>query len=364
MQEDFHYYGTFCASALAGFSFEESLTIAYSAQLVDLCSKTFLTKLRAPAAASTTMLSMEMMDQRTDIPGLQYITEVWASFHFLPGDLYAKVKWRPKCYMDKYRLICRPDSDLAVRTVKLAKGSSLQHMGIAMHVIADTWAHAYFAGTPSLVINNTDGEFYEIFPGDVPDKKIRFVHKTSLPDDLENSVYINSLYQMSENSVMNLGHGRAGHLPDYSFARYRYQPAWGGYREIIKDNPSDYRRAFSQMVYALSYLRGDEDDFVKGVYDTRILPVYEERIGGIIDKRRLSASEDWKEYGQELCGFDIPDFDLTLYQREYMEADKKDDTFLGRFFSGAIAHKGMVTGEIFDSGNFIAGIMRKRGGRK
>ena len=26
---------------------------------------------------------------------------------------------------------------------------------------------------------------------------------------------------------MNLGHGRAGHLPDYSFAHYRYQPAWG-----------------------------------------------------------------------------------------------------------------------------------------
>jgi hypothetical protein len=35
-----------------------------------------------------------------------------------------------------------------------------------MHVLADTWAHRNFAGTPSLVINNTDYYFYEIFSGD------------------------------------------------------------------------------------------------------------------------------------------------------------------------------------------------------
>ena len=65
----------------------------------------------------------------------------------------------------------------------------------------------------------------------------------SAPDDLDNSIYTNSLYQRSENTIMNLGHGMAGHFPDYSFARYRYLPAWGGYEEIIKDNPSDYMKA-------------------------------------------------------------------------------------------------------------------------
>ena len=42
---------------------------------------------------------------------------------------------------------------------------------------------------------------------------------------------------------MCLGHGRAGHLPDYSFMRYRYLPAWGNYEEIIKNNPEDYMHA-------------------------------------------------------------------------------------------------------------------------
>ena len=156
------------------------------------------------------------MEARTDSVGLQDITRIWAAFHFLPKDLYAQKEKRPKRYMDKYRLICGPNGDLVVKTVQLAKGRPLQSVGIAMHVLADTWAHANFAGIPSLVINNTNYEFYELFPskGGYREKEITFVHKPSAPDDLDNSVYTNSLYQSSEKSIMNLGHGRAGHLPD------------------------------------------------------------------------------------------------------------------------------------------------------
>ena len=143
-----------------------------------------------------------------------------------------------------------------------------------MHVLADTWAHTYFAGTPSLVINNTNYEFYEMFPeGDgYSEKRVTFRHKTSVPDDPENSIYTNSLYQRSENTIMNLGHGRAGHLPDYSYARYRYLPAWGEYEEIVKDNPSDYMKAFTQMIYAMKFIRGDIDTFETEKYDTQAVP--------------------------------------------------------------------------------------------
>ena len=90
MQLDFHYYATYCAAYLAGYSHEESMSICYSAQFVDACSATLLSKLRAPLAAATTQLPMEMADARTDLIGLQNITRIWASFHFLPYDLYAK----------------------------------------------------------------------------------------------------------------------------------------------------------------------------------------------------------------------------------------------------------------------------------
>ena len=362
MQEDFHYYATYCAAYLSGFSHEESLDICYSAQFVDLCSATLLTKIKAPVNAATTQLQLEMMDARTDIIGLQDITRIWSSFHFLPYDLYAKKKGRTRRYMNKYRMICGPNGDLVIKTVKISKNRTLQHVGIAMHVLADTWAHCYFAGTPSLAINNTDNEFYEILTqdGEEKQKKIKWRHNPSAPDDLEHSIYTNSLYQSSENSIMNLGHGRAGHLPDYSFMKYRYMPAWGDYREIIKDNPSNYRKAFCQMVYAMRYIRGDYEEFERERYDTEKTGPHIDRIGEIIDKRQLLASDDWKSFGEELSGSKIDDFDLNKYQDEYIKAprEEKPQTFIGRFITGALAQKGMVTNEIFNSGNILAGFSK------
>jgi len=89
MQMDFHYYATYCAAFLAGCSHEDSLDIAYSAQFVDCCTRTLLSKLKAPLSAATTQLQLELMNARTDLLGLQDITRIWSSFHFLPGNLYA-----------------------------------------------------------------------------------------------------------------------------------------------------------------------------------------------------------------------------------------------------------------------------------
>ncbi len=357
MQEDFHYYATYCAAFLAGFSHDESLDICYSAQFVDLCSKTLLLKLKAPLIAATTQLQLEMMDSRTDILALQDITRIWASFHFLPRDLYAKKKWATKRYLNKYRLICGPNGELVKETVELAKGKSLQAIGIAMHVLADTWAHMYFAGTPSLCINNITGDFYENYEDG--ERKIRFKHNPTSPDDVEKGAYTNSLFQSNENSIMNLGHGRAGHLPDYSFVRYKYLPMWAEYEELIKDNPSDYLKAFTQMIYAMKFIRGDITTFEKDTYDMKAVEAHLDRIKEIIEKRQLLACDDWKAFGEDLSGQKIEDHAIDKYFAEYTAGSKKDDTFIGRFTRGAIAHKGMVIDAIQESNNRLAGVVRK-----
>ena len=357
MQGDFHYYATYCAAYLAGYSHAESMDICSAAQFVDLCSKTFLSTINAPQEAATTMLQLEMMDARTDIPGLQDITRIWASFHFLPQDLYAPKpgnKRYTKRYMNKYRLICGPDGDLVKKTVELAKDKSLQSIGIAMHVVADTWAHANFAGTPSLVINNTTDDFYELADeedGQVSERKISFRHNPSAADDLENDIFTNSLFQRSENSVMNLGHGRAGHLPDYSFIKYRYLPAWYDYRVLVKDNPSDYMNAFGQLVFAMRFLRGDVPAFETKNYDTETIAPYKQRITDIIRKRQIIASDDWKAFGEELSGEEIEPFEIERFH---------DDTYIEQFVKGSIAHKGMVSSEIFSSGNTLAGFVEAK----
>ena len=290
------------------------------------------------------------METNTDLIGLQNITRIWSSFHFLPYDLNAEVKRSGKLYRNKYRLICNPNGDLVAETVNLAKNASLQAVGLAMHVLA---------GTPSLVINNTNYYFYELLPDGegFRERPITFRHNPSAADDIENGLYTNSIYQGNESSIMNLGHGRAGHLPDYSFMRYKYLPAWGNYEEIVKDNPSDYYHAFCQMVYAMKYLRGGYERFEKATYDTESVAPWEAEIKAILEKRQLDACADWKAFGEKLSGCEIEDFDLEKYQGEYLSAgkDKKDDTFLGKFILAALGQKSMVTNKIFKSGSLLAG---------
>lgn len=362
MQQDFHYYATYCAAFLAGYSHEESMEICYSAEFVDHCSATLLRKIKGPVSAATTQLQMELMDARTDLVGLHNITRIWSSFHFLPADLKAEVKGGRR-YRSKYLLICGPNGELAAKTVEAAKDRSLQAAGVAMHVLADTWAHRYFAGTPSLVINNTNYHFYEILgEGEkVVSRRIAFRHSPNAPDDPVMGVYTNSVFQSRENNIMNLGHGRAGHLPDYSFARYRYLPAWDGYEEIVKDNPSDYMHAFCQMVQALRYLRGDIPSFETEVYDTETVAPHRSEIEEILNRRQLSASAEWKALGERLSGCEIRDFEIQQHQQEYIDAseEEKEQTFLGKFTAAALVQKGMVTNSIYTSGNRLAGISKE-----
>ena len=245
-------------------------------------------------------------------------------------------------------------------TINLAKENGTEAAGLAMHVLADTWAHRFFAGTPSLVINNTNYHFYELITenGGLRERKVTFRHNPSAPDDLDRGIYNNTVMRLGESAIMNLGHGRAGHLPDYSFMRYRYMPAWGNYTVVTKNNPSDYMRAFRQMVYALRCIRGAEGEFCLCRYDTGAVDPWASEIKSILTKRRPDASEDWKALGLRLSGFELPGFNISEYEQEYLSAqgDGKDDTVLGRFFMAALRQKSMVTNKIFMSGNPLAGI--------
>ena len=357
MQNDFHYYATYCAALLAGYNHSESLDICYSAQFVDWCSRTLLSGIKAPPEAATTTLNLELVDTNPDLAGLQMITRIWTSFHFLPGNIYAHKKGCGKRYLNKYRLICNTNSNLLVETVKLAKGSSLQAAGMVMHVLADTWAHKYFSGNPSLAINNIDGDVTEILEDG--ERIVSFKHTPGSRDNIEKGKYSNTIYQNNENSIMNLGHGRLGHMPDYSFLRYRYMPAWANYDEFLKDNPSDYYNAFCQMIYAMKYLRGEYEAFEKDHYDYEAAADVKDEIQTLLNTRQTegAACLAWKALGEKLSGETIPNFSLETYQQEYIDAvgDEKDNTFLGKFIIAALKQKSMVTNKIYKSGNRLAG---------
>lgn len=357
MQQDFHYYATYAAAYLAGYTHEECLDICYADEMCDHFTKTFIEHIKAPIEAATTQTAVDLADSRTDLVGRQEITRIWASFHFLPGDLEADPGKGGKRYRNKFALICNPNGALVADIVNCAKGKSLQHVGIAMHTLADTWAHRYFAGTPSVVINNMPPGAVEIVEedGKVTERHIAF--HLSANEDPEKSSYIASPYQPGENTILNLGHGHCGHLPDYSYIRYRYMPSWGDYGEVVKDNPVEYYLASCQMVYAMRFLHGSYDAFELDRYDEELVAPYKDRIDAILAKRQLIASKDWKAFAQSLSGKEIEPFDEMRYADEYMNADSavKDDTVIGRFVLGALSQKSLVTNRIYRTGNRLAG---------
>ena len=357
MQLDFHYYATYCAAVLAGYPHEDALQICYSAQFADNCTRTFLARIKAPDAAATTQLAMEMASAEMNRDGIADMTRIWASFHFLPYDLYADIRRGTKDYKNKYRLICRSNGSLVADTVNLAKDKTLQSVGVAMHVLADTWAHANFAGTPSMMINDTNYHFFEYLKKDGEWTRRRVQFGLGAGEDLELGKYINTVSIGTEHSIMSLGHGQAGHLPDYSCVRYVFMPSWGNYEEIYKDNPEDYWHAFCQMIYAMKFLRGEVEAFELHHYDFKAAAPYEEEIKAIFEKRQLDDSADWKALGEKISGCEIEDFSTEKYVPEYTGAASgaKSETFLGKYFQAAMAHKVMVTEKIIASGNTLAG---------
>ena len=68
---------------------------------------------------------------------------------------------------------------------------------------------------------------------------------------------------------------------------------------MIKDNPMDYSAAFTQMIYAMKYLRGVIPEFETEKYDVQAMMPWKDEILRIIIKRQLDASVDWKALGLE-----------------------------------------------------------------
>jgi hypothetical protein len=120
---------------------------------------------------------------------------------------------------------------------------SLEMVGLRMHVLADTWAHMYFAGTPSWWVNEAGANVYAIEGGQR--SKITWGGAYS-----EWSTPAATSFE----SLAYLGHGRMGHVPDYAWLKYEYTPQWSS-QPITKDNTQEFMRAFVEMVRAMRAIR-------------------------------------------------------------------------------------------------------------
>lgn len=272
MNLDFHYYATYHAARIAGFEEWQAQEIANSAQMVDELTPALVNE-RKLKAEDYTITCQDVTDNVLDEfhmlsdeygETLQKIRKVWVPFHFLPGNLpneqirveyLGKKDWAGIKYQETgaardkrdFQCMCCPNSKLVTEmirdTVEVAKREEgkgkfdiLQLIGIRMHVLADTWAHQSFVGSPNYWINDVS---------DVQSGETEIKHNwTSTPG-------------ASNYEITYLGHGRIGHLPDYGYAQYSYLPKWSSVK-IEVNNEQRFLSAFDQMVKAMKCIFEDQ----------------------------------------------------------------------------------------------------------
>lgn len=144
MQEDMHYYGTYCLARSAGIKKKAAEIIAYASQYVDNSTATKIdnhedgSKIIAVPTAHHPMDLIRNLDREDQ-------REIWVPFHFFPGG-------KGDTFTSK--LVCRKDSSIVREMVENnlyhnKQPYTLHLLGITAHVYADTFAHYGFSGVSS-----------------------------------------------------------------------------------------------------------------------------------------------------------------------------------------------------------------------
>lgn len=120
----------------------------------------------------------------------------------------------------------------------------LMLLGARAHILADTWAHQDWSG-----LNHKMNTYWDVGGSGWGRQSIDYKDTT---DDWKNvvlSVTNHENLKAVPSGLSYLGHGWMGHLPDYSFIKYRYKPCWRRTNDapFVRDNPTEYRSAFLEL---------------------------------------------------------------------------------------------------------------------
>ncbi len=134
----FHYYTTYYLCGKAGFSKKDSEVIAFSSQYVDNNLISLTLKTEQGLFRTTPTQHFGFWDE--DAPAQVYIP-----FHFFPGVPEESSAKRQDGKINP--LSVTPNAPLARELVERAmKSRDIYRFGIALHTLADTWAHQDFSG--------------------------------------------------------------------------------------------------------------------------------------------------------------------------------------------------------------------------
>jgi hypothetical protein len=237
MNKDFHLYGTYMAARDAGYDEKDAAQLAMSAQMVD----DFMPEFSAENHTVTPMISKAMKAAFSQAEKLD-ISNTWMPFHFIPKHVYdSKGNFQS--------FACGYGKPIKNITARLHSNSSLERIGITLHVLADSFAHQEFCG---VTVNEIDVvENIQIFLGKEYPGLNTFDH---VP------VWLQWLFP----KTAYFGHGSAGHVPDISWMKYYYCWKSKG-TPMLRENPALFTKAYQTMVEALINIRTNHEAHIADV---------------------------------------------------------------------------------------------------
>ena len=313
MQKDCHYYGTFLMACLAGFKKEDAEVIAWAAETVDELNFVKLRELRAKKYRIPFFVTVESTRESIDdvfnlmsIPDCRTMLRgIWVPFHFLPGNFpgalengeepweyrggaqlsYATqsadmrgdgmtienvgpfdnfsvtVPYAGSTGPEDMKLLCRTSTATVRRIIENARTQYAKYyqtdriralcaVGICMHVLADTWSHQGFAGTPSQWVNDCR----------VLDHNTQLLYIDGWTNGIEGwgnyeqyAVAASTKVRWNVNNPVYNGHGRAGTMPDIPGITWSISHQYGLTETC--ENLSRFSSGMLQMHDAMKYIR-------------------------------------------------------------------------------------------------------------
>ena len=238
MQLDMHYWAVLYLCRKAGIPIGVARVIAHASQYVDDQIRSNLV-LIGDRAFAPVITSHKPTDYQ--LAFTRFILDVWATFHFLPGNLDAKE------FMA--RMMCVKNGPL----MKLVLEYALSHktepfgphlVGIAAHVLLDTFSHDGYVGLSTDLNKIKNGSLrFEVESAEVK-KHIWEKFEQFMGKMVCNAKNI-AIGTVAE--TVPIGHGAAYILPDQPFVRFSYETESG---LLIKRNNVDYFLEACECLYA------------------------------------------------------------------------------------------------------------------
>lgn len=242
MQIDFHHAVTYILARWAEFSKKEARTIAHAAQYVDDATFHGPLYFEEGQIFFRTASAHEPLSWENGKPDDNVLT--WVPFHFLPGNGgHAANSDDIPPFAD--RMVCLKNSIVAQDMVNSFLNmehdeESLHRLGIIIHVYADTWAHAGFAG-----IRNEINTIKTIDDKDP---------ETGVLNRLKNK--FGDLFEEVQSKFLDnfpLGHAAALTFPDLPFNNWSYTNHAG--KTIERENYVEFIDASKEIIKTLRRFR-------------------------------------------------------------------------------------------------------------